>query len=173
MVEVGKTFSPIPIAPCRKSLKYPKIYPCKSADHRGALSLDTDICSYAMKRRSATLREKLMTFAPRIDPKVSVITAFELYNGAYRLPETAKIRAIVTIKTFLTNVEVLDFGRQAAEHASAIRAQLAGSGQPIGAFDLLIAAQARSMGAIMVTNNISEFGRVDGLTVENWFNSST
>jgi len=129
--------------------------------------LDTDICSYAMKRYSATLSQKLMTFAPGV-LKVSVITAFELHYGMSRLPGAVRVRAAATISAFLDNVEVLDFDRQAAEHAGDIRAQLADTGQPIGAFDLLIAAHARSINGAVVTNNTREFSRVDGLTVENW-----
>jgi tRNA(fMet)-specific endonuclease VapC len=129
--------------------------------------LDTDICSYAMKRRSAALQEKLTTFAPG-KLKISVITVFEFHYGVCRLPTIAKARAAVTINTFLDNVEVLNFDHQAAEHAAIIRAQFINQGQPIGAFDLLIAAHACSTNAVIVTNNTREFSRVDGLIVENW-----
>lgn len=130
--------------------------------------LDTDICSYAMKRRSAVLQQKLMIFPPG-ELKVSVITVYEFYYGACRLSDAAKARAVVTIKTFLDNVEALSFDRQAAEHAGAIRSRLSNDGRSIGAFDLLIAAHARSINAVVVTNNTQEFSRVEGLVVENWF----
>lgn len=133
----------------------------------GLYLLDTDICSYAMKRRSVALQKKLTKFAPG-ELKVSVITAFELHYGVCRLSDTAKVRAAVTINTFLDNVEILDFDSQAAVHAGVIRAQLTNRGQPIGAFDLLIAAHAYSLNAIIVTNNTREFSRIDGLMIENW-----
>lgn len=129
--------------------------------------LNTDICSYAMKRRSAALQQKLITFAPG-ELKISVITAFELYYGACRLPDAIKARAALTINTFTDNLKVLDFDRRAAEHAGVIRTKLTSAGKPIGAFNLLIAAHARSINAVMVTNSIREFSRVDGLVVENW-----
>ncbi|MCB1808541.1 type II toxin-antitoxin system VapC family toxin [Nitrosomonas sp.] len=134
--------------------------------------LDTDICSYAMKRRSMTLQEKLLTFDPGV-LKVSAITVFELRYGACRLAGTAKSRTLVTICAFLQNVEILNFDQQAAEHAGDIRAKLAEQGQPIGSFDLLIAAHARSINGAIVTNNTREFSRVDGLLVENWFDPTT
>lgn len=49
-----------------------------------------------------------------------------------------------------------------------IRADLAGTGLPIGPYDQLIAGHARSLGLVLVTNNTSEFARVEGLRIENW-----
>ena len=66
------------------------------------------------------------------------------------------------------NFPVIDFDETDAKIAGAIRASLKRAGTPIGAYDLLIAAQARARGLIMVTNNVAEFGRVDGLVVEDW-----
>ena len=129
--------------------------------------LDTDTCSYAMQRRSAKLQTKLMMFAPGA-LAVSAITVFELHYGVCRLPKASKPQAFATIKAFLDNVEVLDFTQQAAECAGMIRAQLAAIGQPIGAFDLLIAGHTQSVNAVLVTNNIREFSRVEGLIIDNW-----
>ena len=127
--------------------------------------LDTDICSYAMKRRSPPLQTRLIDFAPG-ELKVSVITVFELRFGACRSPESERIWAIIS--AFLSNVEILNFDQQAAQHAASIRAELEKSGQKIGSYDLLIAAHARAAGATVITNNVREFGRVAGLAVENW-----
>jgi tRNA(fMet)-specific endonuclease VapC len=70
--------------------------------------------------------------------------------------------------SFLPHVEVLEFPNEAAAHYAQIRAELKKRGQMIGANDLFIAAHARSLGLRLVTNNTAEFGRVKGLTLENW-----
>ena len=62
----------------------------------------------------------------------------------------------------------MEWPAKAAEHYAEIRADLRRKGQSIGANDLMIAAHARSEGAIVVTNNVKDFGRVKGLKVENW-----
>ncbi len=65
-------------------------------------------------------------------------------------------------------VEVLDWPARAATEYGNIRALLEANGTPIGAMDMLIAAHARSLGAVLVTNNEKHFNRVKGLKVENW-----
>ena len=72
------------------------------------------------------------------------------------------------IEAFLHNVEVLSFDRGAARKAGEIRAELAAAGGMIGAYDLLIAGHARALDATLITNNVAEFSRVRGLSVENW-----
>ena len=69
---------------------------------------------------------------------------------------------------FLPHVAVLEFPDDAAAHYAQIRADLKRRGQMIGANELFIAAHARSLGLRLVTNNIAEFNRVKGLTLENW-----
>ena len=65
-------------------------------------------------------------------------------------------------------VSVLDWPQEAAQHYAEIRVDLKRRGAQLGAADLMIAAHARAMGAIIVTNNVKDFGRVKGLQVENW-----
>jgi tRNA(fMet)-specific endonuclease VapC len=72
------------------------------------------------------------------------------------------------VESFLANVEILPFDFAAARHAATVRAALAASGRLIGQYDILIAGHALSLGATLVTNNVDEFRRVDGLAVENW-----
>lgn len=60
------------------------------------------------------------------------------------------------------------FGEQDAFRAGEIRAYLQSRGTPIGAYDVLIAGQALARDLTLVTRNIGEFARVDGLRVENW-----
>ena len=63
---------------------------------------------------------------------------------------------------------VVDFDREDAHAAGEIRADLAKKGTPIGPYDVLIAGQASRRGAVLVTNNLREFKRVDNLQVEDW-----
>ena len=72
------------------------------------------------------------------------------------------------LNAFLRYVEVLDFPDQASLHYGEIRADLKTHSTMIGANDLLIAAHARSLGLMLVTNNTREFGRVRDLATENW-----
>jgi tRNA(fMet)-specific endonuclease VapC len=127
--------------------------------------LDTDICSYLMKRAHPALVDRVSSFGPR-ELKVSVVSVFELEFGIRRSDRQEMLRRVV--RAFLDNVEVLDWTTPAAEHAGAIRAELATLGAPIGSYDLLIAGHARSLGATLVTNNHREFRRVAGLSLTDW-----
>jgi tRNA(fMet)-specific endonuclease VapC len=127
--------------------------------------LDTDICSYLMKRSHPALIERVKTFAAR-DLKVSAVTVFELEYGILRSQRREHLRVVV--RAFLENVEVLDWTAPAASEAGAVRAELAAVGSPIGAYDLLIAGHVRSLNATLVTNNSREFARVSGLRLTDW-----
>jgi len=127
--------------------------------------LDTDICSYIIKRSSAALLRKLQTI-PTQDICISVISKAELLYGVEVSPRRRQDDAAVQM--FLRHVEVLDFPDQAAAHYARIRADLKRKGSPIGASDLLLAAHALALDLIVVTNNTREFNRVRGLHIENW-----
>jgi tRNA(fMet)-specific endonuclease VapC len=127
--------------------------------------LDTDICSYLMKRSQQALIERVKAFAPR-DLKVSVITLFELEYGILRSDRPEALRRVV--RAFLENIEILVWTESAAREAGAVRAELASAGRPIGAYDLQIAGHVRSLGATLVTNNHREFSRVSGLRLADW-----
>jgi len=127
--------------------------------------LDTDICSYVMKRFSQTLLERLAAVAVA-EVSMSVVTKAELLYGVRISPHPS--RDGEALRGLLAYVEVLDFPEKAAEHYGDIRADLKRRGELIGANDLLIAAHARSLGLTLITNNIQEFSRVTGLALENW-----
>lgn len=95
----------------------------------------------------------------------SIVVAAELRFGARKRGSealSAKVDALLAAIPVLP----LDAG---ADHAYAeIRYQLEAAGTPIGPNDLLIAAHALSLGQVLVTDNVDEFGRVAGLRVENW-----
>jgi tRNA(fMet)-specific endonuclease VapC len=69
---------------------------------------------------------------------------------------------------FANRLEVLPFDADAAAHAADIRAILEREGRQIGGYDVLIAGHARSRGLIVITGNLGEYGRVDGLRSEDW-----
>ncbi len=127
--------------------------------------LDTDICSYVMKRSSRLLLERLAAVEVA-NVCMSVVTKAELLYGVRVSPHPA--RDAGALRALLTYVEVLEFPQEAAEHYADIRADLKRRGEPIGANDLLIAAHARSLGLTLITNNTDEFSRVGALALENW-----
>ena len=127
--------------------------------------LDTDTCSYIMKRSHPTVLKRLKAI-PVTDVSISVISKSELLYGVEVSPR--RTQDATALKAFLPHVEVLGFSDDAALHYAQIRADLKTRGQMIGATDLFIAAHARSLGLRLVTNNTAEFGRVRGLTLENW-----
>jgi tRNA(fMet)-specific endonuclease VapC len=97
---------------------------------------------------------------------ISAITVAELMYGIDKsaYPEQNKLALI----KFLAPFEILSFSEAAATAYGRIRTDLERQGAPIGAYDLLFAAQALGEGLILVTNNEREFRRIDGLAVENW-----
>ncbi len=72
------------------------------------------------------------------------------------------------VEDFISRLEVLAYDEAAAGHYGEIRANLESKGTPVGVNDLHIAGHARSQGLILVTNNIKEFERVEGLRVIDW-----
>jgi len=127
--------------------------------------LDTDTCSYIMKRSRDALLRRLRIVPPE-DVCISVITKSELLFGVEVSPRQQQDEA--ALSAFLRYVEVLDFPDAASPHCARIRADLQARGRMIGANDLFIAAHARSLELTLVTNNTREFGRVRDLALENW-----
>ena len=127
--------------------------------------LDTDTCSYVMKRSNDVVLTRLQD-VPVSDVCISVITKSELLFGVELSPRRGQDE--VALNAFLGYVEVLDFPDKAASDYAKIRADLKTRGTMIGANDLFIAAHARSLGLTLVTNNTDEFRRVQNLTIENW-----
>lgn len=127
--------------------------------------LDTDTCSYIMKRSHPLVLKRLQAVDVS-EVCMSVITKAELLYGVEVSPRRAQDAG--ALAAFMAYVEALDFADDAALHYAAIRADLKKRGAPIGANDLFIAAHARALGLTLVTNNTAEFERVRALTIENW-----
>jgi tRNA(fMet)-specific endonuclease VapC len=127
--------------------------------------LDTDIASYIMSSKSPALLQKLQT-VPTSAVCISAITKSEIMYGVEISPRQQRERA--ALEFFLRHIQVLDYPAGAAADYGNIRAALKSRGTLIGPNDTLIAAHARCLGLILVTNNTREFGRVPGLKIENW-----
>ena len=127
--------------------------------------LDTDTCSYIMKRSNDAVLKQLQKVSVS-DVCISVITKSELLFGVEVSPRRRQDE--VALSAFLRYIEVLDFPDEASLHYAKIRADLKLVGTMIGANDLFFAAHARSLGLTLVTNNTRKFGRVRDLATENW-----
>lgn len=97
---------------------------------------------------------------------ISTITLAELQLGVEK--STNPVKNANALNQFLTPLEIIDFDTNAALEFGKVRAELERAGTPIGPYDTLIAAHARSLDITVVTNNVREFQRVKNLKVENW-----
>ena len=127
--------------------------------------LDTNICSYVLRSRPASVKARFDEAGPGA-LAVSTVVLAELLFGAARHREAAAIRR--EIRDLVSRLEVLPWDEVAAEHYGDIRAALEQCGRPLGAMDMMIAAHARSRGATLVSNDLRHFERVEGLLVANW-----
>ena len=127
--------------------------------------LDTNICIYAVKNRYPKLNRKLFEL-PLSKVYLSVIALYELEYGVQKSRWSDRSRQI--LESTFASFPCLVFEPKDAFLAGRIRAELEAAGTPIGAYDLLIAAQALNHDLTLVTHNTSEFSRVPGLRVEDW-----
>jgi tRNA(fMet)-specific endonuclease VapC len=127
-------------------------------------TLDINICSYALRRRPASMVERFDGL-DRGQLWLSAIVAAELRFGAVKL---ASVQFSAAVEAWLAGFEVRPWPAEATHHYAVIRAALERSGQPIGGMDLLIAAHAMAEDSVLVTHNAREFLRVPGLAVEEW-----
>ncbi|MDR0793388.1 MAG: type II toxin-antitoxin system VapC family toxin [Chitinophagaceae bacterium] len=127
--------------------------------------LDTNICIYIIKQKPEKVLQKFNSIS--IDElNLSVITIAELEYGARKSSNPEK--NLAALHQFLLPFNLLDFDYNAVIEYGIIRADLEKKGTPIGSLDTLIAAHAKSLNYILVTNNEREFARVNGLQIENW-----
>lgn len=126
--------------------------------------LDTNICTYIINERPRRVLERFRRLAVS-ELGVSSVTAGEL---AFGVAKSGSMRNRAALQGFLLPLEVAPFDLAAAFAYGDLRAELERRGEPIGPLDLQIAAHALSLSAVLVTNNLREFRKVPGLTVENW-----
>ncbi len=127
--------------------------------------LDTDICVYITRRKPTQVQARFEQLRPA-DLAMSVVTYLELIFGAYKSRRREANLAVISQLGDLIAIQPLD--ANVANHYGRVRLELEKRGSAIGAYDLLIAAHALSLGLILVTNNTREFARVAGLRLENW-----
>ncbi|RZM79776.1 type II toxin-antitoxin system VapC family toxin [Leptolyngbya iicbica] len=127
--------------------------------------LDTCVISDFIKGEAGTIARLKQT--PPVDVAISAITVMELRYGLVLNPQRAQ-KVEPAIAGILSSATQLPFGTAEAEQAAQIRAVLKSQGQPIGAYDVLIAATALHHNLVMVTANQREFERVPNLQIENW-----
>ena len=126
--------------------------------------LDTNIIIYTMKNRPVGMQKKFNAMISQLC--ISSITAAELCFGMEKSAYPERNRA--DLEDFFSRLEILPYGLKAAFHYGNIRCQLQKAGTIIGGNDIHLAAHARSEGLVLVSNNLSEFQRVEGLRLENW-----
>ncbi len=132
------------------------------------IGLDTNVVIAVINRRTPSARERLLQALENgVSVGIPSIVLFELWYGAAK---SARVeRNLADIAAFLSlDVMPWPFDADDAREAGEIRAALERAGTPIGAYDILIAAQTRRRGAALVTANRREFDRVPGLQVEDW-----
>jgi tRNA(fMet)-specific endonuclease VapC len=127
--------------------------------------LDTNAVIALINRKSDALLERVLE-SEQGSIGLSTIVAHELYFGAHK---SVKVEHnLETLRLLLADFPLVEFDRNDAFVAGEIRAALAMKGRPIGPYDVLIAGQAKARDLTLVTNNVGEFTRVEGLRVEDW-----
>ena len=120
------------------------------------------------RTRLRTLQGALVAKVSAVNaPAVSALTRMEVDYGLALNAERAR-KLVPVLDAFFSAIATLPFDVVDAQAAAAIRAALKTRGQPIGAYDVLIAATGLARGLVVVTSNTSEFKRVGGLQVEDW-----
>jgi len=131
------------------------------------LVLDTNTISYYFRNEPCVVQQLQATPLQQI--AVPAIVVYELKYGILRLPREAALPRLKALSKFLQFLSIIDVNEKVAELAAQIRVDLEMIGLPIGAHDVLIAASALSVNGQLVTRNVREFERVQGLQIVNWF----
>ncbi len=130
--------------------------------------LDTNICSFIMRENPLSVLQRLQAAVSQQHRIViSAITYQEMQMGL--IGKKALPKHVVLVEEFLRRVDaILPWDKKAVDATIAIKRDLAAKGTPIGNNDSAIAGHAIATGCVLVTNNIREFRRVNGLNVEDW-----
>jgi tRNA(fMet)-specific endonuclease VapC len=126
--------------------------------------LDTNTASFIIKGNIPRVREQLLRI-PMEQLAVSVVTEAELLFGIVRRPEATRLR--IAVKEFLLRVDVLPWDSDAASRYADLRAALERDGVPMGNLDMMIAAHALSIPAVLVSSDHA-FRRIKHLKIEDW-----
>jgi tRNA(fMet)-specific endonuclease VapC len=126
--------------------------------------LDTNILSDLVRNPGGRVTKRLAVVGEAV-VCTSLVVACELRYGAAK---KGSVQLAERIDQLLASLEVLPLDKDADRHYAEIRAHLSRTGQMIGSNDLLIAAHALALDLILVTDNVDEYARVPGLSVEDW-----
>ena len=127
--------------------------------------LDSNICIDCLRGRTPLVKAALQ----KLDPaqiKIPSMVRAELLHGAEKSADPERNRSLVDL--FLSPFAIIAFDGQAADIYAQIRSVLERQGQVIGFNDLIIAATVMAHDGSLVTGNVKEFSRIDGLKLENW-----
>lgn len=131
--------------------------------------LDTNILSDLIRNPRGLVASRLDALTPEESVCTSMIVAAELRYGVMKKKSqtlTARVEEILQV------IDVLGFAPDADRHYGVLRTDLEARGKPIGANDMLIAANALASGCVLVTDNVDEFARIRGLKMQNWLRPS-
>ena len=126
--------------------------------------LDTDTCSYVIRNNPKSVAEALVRHE-NDDICISVVTYAELLYGIQKHGSHKLAR---TVRSFVDRLEIVEWTREAAAEYADIRCLIEAKGTPLNGADLMIAACAKTIGAILVTNNVKHFEKIPALKIENW-----
>lgn len=127
--------------------------------------LDTNICIYIIKNKPQSVKKKFQEFHIG-ELCISSITVSELMYGVYKSQHVEK--NLKAIEGFLMPFDIVDYNYTASIEYGKIRADLERKGKVIGNMDMQIAGHVLALDMVLVTNNMKEFERVEGLVLENW-----
>jgi tRNA(fMet)-specific endonuclease VapC len=127
--------------------------------------LDTNVCIVYIKFPNSNVRSRIAA-TPIDEIAVCSVVKYEMFFGSMKSSDPA--HSLQLQEAFLGQFQSLPFDDDACRHAARIRADLSRKGTIIGAYDILIAATALANDLTLVTHNVREFGRVNGLSIEDW-----
>lgn len=128
--------------------------------------LDTNVCIDVLRGRPDVIR-RFKECSPD-DFAVSAVTGFELLQGAGRAPEEFRKAEGRKVCSFLARLRQIPFDEECGRIAGEMNACLLNRGTPVSVTDVFIAATAMSLGVPVVTNNLRDFEKIDGLAVVDW-----
>lgn len=129
--------------------------------------LDTNTLIYLVKKKPPSVAERLNALGEEDTVCMSFVTYAELLKGAEGSARRSEVSRLLNALVRQVPVAYAT-GAPICEHYAAHAVRLRARGTPIGGNDLWIAAHALAEGAVLVTNNEAEFGRIEGLAIENW-----
>jgi len=127
--------------------------------------LDTNVCIHLLNQRHAGIARHFQQYGPGDIVLCSIIKTELLYGARHSQRVEGNLQLLTR---FFAPLSSLPFDDRCAEEAGVILADLASQGNPLGPYDVLIAATARANDAVLVTHNQGEFSRITGLRLADW-----